>query len=45
VGSKSPWYEITDGLPQYEIWPGSHDKVRETRSDSDAPPGGQIRRA
>ena len=21
VGSKSPWYEITDGLPQYDEWP------------------------
>lgn len=21
VGSKSPWYDITDGLPQYEEWP------------------------
>jgi len=36
VGSKSPWHEITDGLPQYDTWPGSHDKVRETSSDADA---------
>ena len=21
VGSKAPWYEITDALPQYEEWP------------------------
>ncbi len=21
VGSKAPWYEITDGLPQHETWP------------------------
>lgn len=21
VGSKAPWYEITDGLPQYQEWP------------------------
>lgn len=21
VGSKAPWYEITDGLPQFEEWP------------------------
>jgi hypothetical protein len=21
VGSKAPWYEITDGLPQHEGWP------------------------
>lgn len=34
VGSKSPWYAITDGLPQYETWPGSHEKVRETRGDT-----------
>jgi hypothetical protein len=30
VGSKSPWFKITDELPQYEEWPGSHAKVRET---------------
>jgi hypothetical protein len=23
VGSKAPWYEITDDLPQYEEWPPS----------------------
>ena len=21
VGSKAPWHEITDDLPQYEVWP------------------------
>lgn len=31
VGSKSPWYEIADGLPQFEAWPGAETKVRETR--------------
>lgn len=31
VGSKSPWFKITDDLPQYDTWPGSHAKVRETR--------------
>jgi hypothetical protein len=30
VCSKAPWYEITDGLPQHDTWPGSHAKVRET---------------
>lgn len=23
VASKAPWYEITDGLPQYDEWPPS----------------------
>jgi hypothetical protein len=30
VNSKSPWHQITDDLPQYDTWPGSHAKVRET---------------
>lgn len=30
VGSKSPWYEIDDDLPQYEEFPGSEDSVMET---------------
>jgi hypothetical protein len=30
TASKASWYEITDGLPQYESWPGSEAKVRET---------------
>lgn len=29
VGSKAPWYEITDDLPQYDTWPeGGPDAVR-----------------
>lgn len=32
VGSKATWYEITDGLPQHEKWPGSEAKVRETKA-------------
>ena len=28
VGSKAPWYEITDDLSQYDEWPGSADVVR-----------------
>lgn len=31
VGSKSPWYEITDDLPQYDAWPSGEAKVRQTR--------------
>lgn len=31
TASKVSWYEITDGLPQYESWPGSEAKVRETK--------------
>lgn len=30
TGSKASWYEITDGLPQYESWPDDESKVRET---------------
>jgi hypothetical protein len=25
VGSKASWYEITDGLPQFETWPPGMD--------------------
>ena len=32
TASKASWYEITDGLPQYESWPGSEEKVRETNA-------------
>ncbi len=32
VGSKAPWYELTDGLPQYQEWPISESNVRETKS-------------
>lgn len=30
VGSKASWYEITDGVRQYDTWPGSEDAVRKT---------------
>lgn len=30
VASKSPWYEITDDLPQHEEFPGSRSTVRST---------------
>jgi hypothetical protein len=30
VGSKSPWFKITDELPQHDTWPGSRANVRET---------------
>ncbi len=30
VANKSPWFDITDGLPEYDTFPGSHDRVRET---------------
>lgn len=30
--SKASWYEITDGLPQYESWPGSEANVRVTNA-------------
>jgi hypothetical protein len=32
TSSKVSWYEITDGLPQYESWPDSEAKVRETNA-------------
>lgn len=32
VGSKAPWYEITDGLPEYEAWPQSEAVVRSTKA-------------
>lgn len=32
AASKSPWYEITDGLPQHEEWPGSEEAVKETNA-------------
>jgi hypothetical protein len=28
AASKSPWFEITDGLPVYEEWPGDEEAVR-----------------
>jgi len=33
VSSKAPWFEITDGLPQFETWPGSHARIRETSDE------------
>ena len=33
VGSKAPWFEIRDGLPSFETWPGSEERVRETDGD------------
>ena len=30
VASKSPWYKITDDLPQFDTWPGSEKFVRKT---------------
>ncbi len=30
VASKSPWYEITDDLPQFEEWPGGEYRVKKT---------------
>jgi hypothetical protein len=34
VGSKAPWFEITDDLPQHETWPGSRTEVRRTSSET-----------
>jgi hypothetical protein len=31
VGSKAPWYELTDGLSQHQEWPVSESDVRETK--------------
>lgn len=31
VGSKAPWYQITDGLPQHQEWLVSESNVRETK--------------
>jgi hypothetical protein len=30
TNSKSPWFKITDALPQYDTWPGSQARVRKT---------------
>jgi hypothetical protein len=32
VGSKSPWYEISDGLPQHDTWPESQESVLDPRA-------------
>lgn len=35
VGSKAPWYDITDGLPQYDEWPpGGAASLRTIEEDS-----------
>ncbi len=35
VGSKAPWYDITDALPQYQEWPpGGRGAVRQNASDN-----------
>jgi hypothetical protein len=31
VGSKAPWYQLTDGLSQHLEWPVSESNVRETK--------------
>ncbi|PKM04843.1 MAG: aldehyde-activating protein [Gammaproteobacteria bacterium HGW-Gammaproteobacteria-6] len=31
VADKAPWYEISDGLPQYPTWPESEAAVRATK--------------
>jgi hypothetical protein len=35
VESKSPWFRITDNLPQHDGWPGAEAKVREISGDTD----------
>jgi hypothetical protein len=34
VESKSPWFSITDNLPQHDGWPGAEAKVREISGDT-----------
>lgn len=34
VGSKASWFEITDGLPQHETWPGARKNVRMTNDET-----------
>lgn len=35
VDSKAPWYDITDGLPQYDAWPpGGPDSVRASNKNT-----------
>ncbi|HET7772199.1 MAG TPA: GFA family protein [Burkholderiaceae bacterium] len=36
VGSKAPWFDITDGLPQNDTWPGSREVVRTTSGEAPA---------
>lgn len=33
VGSKAPWHQILDDLPQYDEWPDDHDAVHQVRRD------------
>ena len=33
VGSKAPWFDISDDLPQYDTWPGSRVAVRRTSDE------------
>ncbi len=33
VGSKAPWFDISDDLPQYDTWPGSRVVVRRTSDE------------
>jgi len=33
VSSKANWYEIQDSFPQFESWPESESKVRETNKE------------
>lgn len=33
VASKSPWFTITDDLPQYDSWPENEENVRKTNSE------------
>lgn len=33
TGSKAAWYTISDSLPQYEEWPETEARVRETRRE------------
>jgi len=32
TGSKASWHQITDSLPQFEGWPGSESRVRDTNA-------------
>ena len=33
VASKAPWFEITDGLPPHETWPGTRVDARKTSDE------------
>jgi hypothetical protein len=34
VGSKAPWHDITDNLPQFDEWPEDPDVVHQAKPDS-----------